>query len=62
MQDKKHSDNKRGAGRRAGSITCRRVKLKILQQHLAEEGTVLASQSWLQSAGIPYQEETNADQ
>ena len=62
MQDKKHSDNKRGAGRPDGSVTCRRVKLKILQQHLAEEGTVLASQSWLQSAGIPYQEETNTDQ
>ena len=57
MQDKNHSDNKREAGRPAGSLTCRRVKLKILQQHLAEEGTVLASQSWLQSAGIPYDQE-----
>ena len=62
MQDNNHSDNKRKAGRPDGSVTCRRVKLKVLQQHVAAEGTVLASQSWLKSAGIPYKEDTTPNQ
>ena len=53
-----NSSNK--AGRPHGSVTCRRVKFKDLQKHIAEEGTVLASQAWLQACGIPYdQEEEN---
>ena len=53
-----NSSNK--AGRPYGSVTCRRVKFKDLQKHIAEEGTVLASQAWLQACGIPYdQEEEN---
>ena len=57
MQDT--NSNQRGAGRPDGSVTCRRVKLRDIKKHIGDEGTVLASQRWLQTCGIPYEEGPN---
>ena len=55
-----NSDQIKKAGRPNNSVTCRRVKLKDINKHIGEEGTVLASQRWLQNCGIPYEVEVKS--
>ena len=48
------SNNKRG--RKVGSETCKRVKVKDLLNHLSEGASVPVAQKFLTTLGIPFEE------
>ncbi len=49
------SNNKRG--RKVGSETCKRVKVKDLLNHLSEGASVPVAQKFLNTVGIPFNEQ-----